>query len=130
MKDVSKYIKIVDEERTLSSIQQAIIQAQTDIDVKQAIYDFCDILAFHFDESLYKSWVDDLDDWFENVYNKPKNIVEETIPITLGLIRNKCGWSDFCDVTGANHYMLNEFTVSDREIFDVKISHAKILNLI
>lgn len=32
--------------------------------------------------------------------------------------------------TGSNHYMLKEFIVSDREIFDVKISHAKILNLI
>lgn len=31
----------------------------------------------------------------------------------------------YCDVTGSNHYMMNEWMVSERENFDIKISHAK-----
>lgn len=67
-------------------------------------------------------------------WNIPKvNIIEEveaTIPVTLATIKNTCGWSDFCDVTGANHYALKEWTIEDSEIFNVKISHAKELKLI
>jgi hypothetical protein len=55
---------------------------------------------------------------------------EKTVPITLAIIKAICGWSKFCDVTGGNHYALKEFGISDREIFDVKESHAKELNLI
>jgi hypothetical protein len=55
---------------------------------------------------------------------------EETIPITLGLIKNTCGWSEYCDVTGGNHYMLKEWNVEDTEIFHVKKSHAKQLGFI
>jgi hypothetical protein len=124
MKEAKDYLKIVDDDRTLDSIEAAIKLAQSDIDVKGAIFDFCS----WFDDSLDDSWIGDLDDWFENKYNKPE--IEETIPVTLGIIRNKCGWNEYCDVTGSNHYMLKEFTVSDREIFDVKVSHAKLLNLI
>lgn len=51
---------------------------------------------------------------------------EETIPITL----NTCGWSEYCDVTGGNHYMLKEWNVEDTEIFHVKKSHAKQLGFI
>lgn len=59
------------------------------------------------------------------------NIIDEkTLPITLGMIKATCGWSKFCDVTDSNHYMLNEFSVSDNEIFHVKYSHAKELGLI
>lgn len=55
---------------------------------------------------------------------------EKTIPVTLATIKATCSWSKFCDVTGGNHYALNEFTISDSEIFDVKESHANELNLI
>jgi len=54
---------------------------------------------------------------------------EETIPITIATIKSTCGWSKYCDVTGSNHYMLNEFSVSEREIRDVKISQARLLGL-
>lgn len=58
-------------------------------------------------------------------------IDNETIPITFGLIRAKCGWGEFCDVTGGNHWAINEgWEPSDREIIDVKIKHAKELGLI
>lgn len=58
-----------------------------------------------------------------------KEIVEETIPVTLFTIKKVCGWSEYCDVTGENHYMLNEFSVPNSEIFNVKLSHAKKLGL-
>lgn len=57
-------------------------------------------------------------------------VQEKTIPVSLGMIKEICGWTKYCDVTGANHYMLKEYTVSDRELFDVKRSHAKELGLI
>jgi hypothetical protein len=84
--------------------------------------------------------------WYENQNlfddsDVPENLMEEmemyindteesTIPITLGHIKATCGWTDYCNVTGSNHYMLKEWDVEDREIFDVKESHAKELGLI
>lgn len=56
--------------------------------------------------------------------------IEETIPVTYATIKEKCGWSEFCDVTGGNHYAVKDFGIEDREIFDVKKSHAKVLGLI
>lgn len=34
---------------------------------------------------------------------------EKTIPLSYGVIKVTCGWSKFCDVTGNNHYAINEF---------------------
>ena len=59
----------------------------------------------------------------------PIEEIQKTIPVTLATIKATCGWSEYCDVTGSNHYMLNEFSVDDTEIFYVKESHAKQLNL-
>ena len=62
---------------------------------------------------------------------KNDDVNNGTIPITFGLIKAKCGWSEFCDVTGGNHYAINEgWEPCDREIIDVKIKHAKELGLI
>ena len=70
------------------------------------------------------------DEWIV-YYTKEPIIEEKTVPITLGMIRMTCGWSRYCDVVkGANPYMLNEWTVEDCEIFNVKISDAKKLGLI
>ncbi len=66
----------------------------------------------------------------EYISSLSKIIEEETIPVTLGLIKATCGWMRFCDVTGGNHYMLNEWSVEDSEIFKVKESHAKKLGFI
>lgn len=65
-----------------------------------------------------------------NEVNEIEDEFEKTIPITLGFIKHKCGWSKFSDVTGHNPYMLNDWCVNDNEIFDVKISHAEKLGLI
>lgn len=55
----------------------------------------------------------------------------ETVPITYGQIKRTIGWSRFCDVTGGNHYSINEWgEYQDREIFDVEVEHAEILGFI
>jgi hypothetical protein len=128
MKKAKEYLKMIDDERTFASIEAAIKQAQLDIDVKEAISDFCDSISGGFKYSLLTSWVYKLDSWLDE-YNNP-TIKEETIPITVGIIRKKCGWKKFCNVTGVNDSKINEFSISDRVILDVKISHAKILKLI
>ena len=77
----------------------------------------------HFYELLENEWIDD--------YATHVQKQEEIVPVTFYTIKNKCGWSKYCDVTGGNHYAINEgFNPDDREIFDVKISHARELGLI
>lgn len=85
--------------------------------------------GYHYGAGNYSPQPFDLEEYIDELKN-PKPVEEETVPITLGHIKRTCGWSKFCDVTGGNHYMLKEWSVSDREVFDVKISHAKQLNLI
>jgi hypothetical protein len=69
-------------------------------------------------------------DWISE-YLEPVQEKEETVPVTFYSIKNKCGWSRYCDVTGGNHYALNEgYAPDDRDIFDIKISHARELGLI
>jgi hypothetical protein len=70
----------------------------------------------------------------ENEYIESlKETVEEekTIPITYGLIKATCGWCKWCDVTGGNHYAINEFgDYEDREVFYITKTQAKQLNFI
>ena len=74
---------------------------------------------------------DDEDEYIASIFHKEKEEEEEErIPITLASIKAICGWSKYCDITGGNHWMMNEFSVEDSEIFYVKKSHAKELNLI
>jgi len=49
---------------------------------------------------------------------------EEKFSFTLQYIKAKCGWDKFCDVTGYNHYALNEFSISESELFSITKSHA------
>lgn len=57
--------------------------------------------------------------------------VEDTIPISYALIKRTVGWSAFCDVTGSNHYAVNEWgDYPDNELFHIKESHAKELGFI
>ena len=89
----------------------------------------------HLDDSPIASFVE----WLQNKF--PNGVIidpnyeevkeeEKEIPITLGMIRASCGWSRYCDVTGGNHYMLNEWSVNDNEIFRTKESHARKLGFI
>jgi len=72
-----------------------------------------------------------LENEFIDIFTKPVQEKEETVPVTFYAIKTKCGWSEYCDVTGGNHYAINEgYNPNDRCIFDVKISHARELGLI
>src|SRR5574343_1092677 len=71
---------------------------------------------------------DKIPEFIQDKFSK-KEIEEETIPVTLFTIKKVCGWSEYCDVTGGNRYMLNEHSVPNSEIFHVKLSHAKKLGL-
>ena len=57
-------------------------------------------------------------------------IEEKNIPILFYTIKHKIGWGKWCDVTGGNHYALNEcYSPKDNEIFYCTESQAKQLNL-
>lgn len=70
-----------------------------------------------------------ISDIIENGMPK-EEVEEETIPITYGFIRNTFGWPKFCDVTGGNHYMVNEWGhPDDSTIYKITISQAKELGI-
>lgn len=53
---------------------------------------------------------------------------EVKIPITFYQIK-KVGWGKYCDVTGGNHYAINEgFSPKDSDIFYITEEQAKQLN--
>lgn len=71
----------------------------------------------------------DEDEYIESL--KPQLKEEKEIPITYGLIKATCGWSRFCDITGGNHYAVNEFgDYEANEVFYITESQAKQLNFI
>jgi hypothetical protein len=84
---------------------------------------------YYLDDSPVACFIEWLDKKFPNgvIIDKDYEAIqkeEKLIPITLGMIHATCGWSRYCDVTGGNHYMLNEWSVEDTEIFKTKESHA------
>lgn len=82
-------------------------------------------------EGITDETAERLENDFINIFTKPVQEKEETVPVTFYAIKNKCGWSRYCDVTGGNHYAINEgYDPDDREIFDIEISHARELGLI
>ena len=76
-----------------------------------------------FDEPVCREgYIDDLE---------KEEVEEELVPITFYQIKNGPGWSIWCDVTGGNHYALNEgYSPKDTEIFYTTISNAKELRLV
>lgn len=71
-----------------------------------------------------------LEDFLLNGFAEEK-VEEKEIPITYGLIKATCGWSRFCDVTGGNHYAINEFgDYEANEVFYITESQAKQLKFI
>lgn len=86
--------------------------------------------AFDAHNNYFDSPLDE-NEYVEDFFNKDKINEEDEkyTKITLGMIKATCGWSKFCDVTGGNHYMLNEWTVDDDELFEVKYKHLKELGL-
>ena len=55
---------------------------------------------------------------------------EKDIPVLFYTIKNKIGWSRWCDVVGGNHYAISEgFRIDDNEVFYCTKSQAENLNL-
>lgn len=72
----------------------------------------------------------DVDEYMD-IINLPLVIEEKEIPITYGLIKATCGWGKWCDVTGGNHYTINEFgDYPLNEVFYITETQAKQLNFI
>jgi len=63
--------------------------------------------AFDANHNYFDAPLDE-DEYIESITNVEK-IVIQTIPVTYSLIKITVGWSRFCDVTGYNHYTINEF---------------------
>ena len=56
---------------------------------------------------------------------------EKEIPITYGLIKASCGWSEFAEKTNRNVYAINEFgDYEANEVFYITENQAKQLNFI
>lgn len=61
----------------------------------------------------------------------PKIEEGKEIPITYGLIKATCGWSEFAEVTNRNVYAINEFgDYEANEVFYITESQAKQLKFI
>ncbi len=69
----------------------------------------------------------DEDEYIESL--KPKQVKEETVDVSYKAIRLSCGWSDFCDVTGHNHWAVSEHGIDDSDRFNIPLSQYKKLNL-
>ena len=58
-------------------------------------------------------------------------VEEKEIPITYGLIKATCGWSEFAEKTNRNVYVIKEFGEYEaNEIFYITESQAKQLKFI
>lgn len=56
---------------------------------------------------------------------------EKDVPVLFYTIKNKIGWSKWCDVVGGNHYAINEgYNPNDREVFYCTNSQAEELNIL
>jgi hypothetical protein len=97
-----------------------------DIDNKYSFAEFRDILdeyekrgATHLKLS-YQDYGNPIIELFEETEEE-----QQKIPITFYQIK-KVGWGRYCDVTGGNHYAINEgFNPKDSDIFYITEEQAK-----
>lgn len=100
-----------------------LLPLYTKDDVLEAIFDNVDIRGIELEN--YKSNFENsgLYERLCRMFNYPiieAVVVEKTIPVTYAHIKATCGWNEFCDVTGGNHYAINEFgDYEDRHIFNI-----------
>ncbi len=89
-----------------------------------------------FDSQIDSHIADDIDNAFDEYVRdleSQRNKVEEepTFRIYYAWIKYNCGWSRYCDVTGGNHYAINEFgEFDDNHSFTITQSEAKQLGYI
>lgn len=70
-----------------------------------------------------------IEDFIENGFEKEKE-EEKDVPVLFYTIKNKIGWGKWCDVTGGNHYALNEgYSPDMNEVFYCTKSQAEELEI-
>lgn len=73
-------------------------------------------------EKSFDDLLNDVEEWIEEFATTIDDIEAQktAIPVTYGMIKATCGWSRFCDVTGFNHYSINEWgDYKENEIFSI-----------
>lgn len=71
----------------------------------------------------------DYGDPIVNIFEKQVE-EERDVPVLFYTIKNKIGWSKWCDIVGGNHYALNEgYSPDDNEVFYCTKSQAEELRL-
>lgn len=85
-----------------------------------------------FDSQMDSHIVDDIDNAFDEYLSRLEKTVEEPmLKIYYVWIKYNCGWSKFCDITGGNHYAINEFgEFDDNDSFDISLSQAERLGYV
>ena len=89
-----------------------------------------------FDSQMDSHIVDDIDNAFDeylSILEKKRNKEKEEpmLKIYYVWIKYNCGWSKFCDITGGNHYAINEFgEFDDNDSFDISLSQAERLGYV
>jgi len=77
-------------------------------------------------ESYFDKPLDE-DEYIESIF-KIEEIIEDTIRVSYKNIRLSCGWYKFCDITGNNHYAVNDYGIDDSETFNIPLSQYKKLD--
>lgn len=73
--------------------------------------------------------LDEICELFEHELT-PEPKEEKDVPVLFYTIKNKIGWGKWCDVTGGNHWALNEgYSPSDNEVFYCTQSQAEELGI-
>lgn len=88
-----------------------------------------------FDSNMDSDVINDVeryfDDYLDNLKKSKETKEEKTIKIYYSWIKYNCGWSKYCDITGSNHYAINEFgEPDDDEYYEVTLTEAKELGYI
>lgn len=73
----------------------------------------------------YQDYGNPLINLFEEVEQEEKDV-----PVLFHTIKNKIGWSEWCDVVGGNHYAINEgYSPNDSDVFYCTPSQAMKLGI-
>lgn len=82
------------------------------------------------DSNAFKQQLYIIEDMMNVYHTMSTEDLNTILPITYGMIKATCGWSEFAELTNKNPYMVKEYGIGDNEIFKVKKEHAKKLGII
>jgi hypothetical protein len=99
----------------------------TEEDLREAFRAGCERGAFVQAGNYFDAPFDE-DEYIESLNPKP---TEDKIGFTYSFLRRKLDWEEFCDLTGIDYYArANGYEIRDDEVFSIKESDTKRLNLI